>query len=220
MGFSCERFPKVCQSCAAQKSLSPTLPANSEATILKEGERSGAWQLTRQRPGSGSSRARAACSDSEADRGVLAKDLAGPDIAPQCHLAPQRRNGLVARLAHDDELPHAVHRGLGHSACPERVAAELLDHQACPAGCTLEELADRIFVATGAPRRMPRPAMFQETVSAASMALQARQSTTLCILQSKSTSMPGPSAAGIASSEAHSRWHDLADVRSTLCSKT
>jgi hypothetical protein len=50
MGFSCEHFPKVCQSCAAQKSLIPTLPANTEATILKKGWRSCAWQLARRRP--------------------------------------------------------------------------------------------------------------------------------------------------------------------------
>ena len=147
MGFSCEHFPKVCQSCAAQKSLIPTLPANTEATILKEGWRSCAWQLARQCPGSVFSRALAACLDPEAGRRVLAKDLAGPDIAPQ------RRNGLVARLAHDDELPHAVHRGLGDAACPERVPAELLDLQSRPAGCTLEELADRVSVQT-APRNM------------------------------------------------------------------
>jgi hypothetical protein len=57
MGFSCEHFPKVCPSCAAQKSLIPTLPANTEATILKEGWRCCAWQVARQRPGSDSSRA-------------------------------------------------------------------------------------------------------------------------------------------------------------------
>ena len=57
MGFSCEHFPKVCQSCAAQKSLIPTLPANTEATILKEGWRSCAWQLARKDPGSEFSRA-------------------------------------------------------------------------------------------------------------------------------------------------------------------
>ncbi len=50
MGFSCEHFPKVCPSCAAQKSLIPALPASTEATILKEGWRSCAWQLARQRP--------------------------------------------------------------------------------------------------------------------------------------------------------------------------
>ena len=57
MGFSCEHFPKVCQPCAAQKLLIPTLPANTEATILKEGWRSCSWQLARQRPGSEVSRA-------------------------------------------------------------------------------------------------------------------------------------------------------------------
>lgn len=50
MRFSCEYFPKVCQSCAAQKSLIRTLPANTETTILKEGWRSCAWQLARQCP--------------------------------------------------------------------------------------------------------------------------------------------------------------------------
>ena len=57
MGSSCEYFPKVCQSCAAKKSLIPTLPANAEAPILKEGWRSCAWQLARQCPGSEFSRA-------------------------------------------------------------------------------------------------------------------------------------------------------------------
>ena len=78
MGFSCESFPKVCQSCAAQKSPIPTLPASTEATILKEGWRSCAWQLARQEPigifpGPGERL------DSEAGRGVLAEDLARPD---------------------------------------------------------------------------------------------------------------------------------------------
>ncbi len=36
MGFSCEPFPRVCPSCAAQKSLILPLPANTEATILKK----------------------------------------------------------------------------------------------------------------------------------------------------------------------------------------
>ena len=36
MRLSCEHFPKVRQSCAAQKSVIPTLPANAEATILKK----------------------------------------------------------------------------------------------------------------------------------------------------------------------------------------
>jgi hypothetical protein len=57
MRFSCEHFPKVCQSCAPQKSLIPTLPANTEARILKEGWRSCSWQLARQCSGSVSSRA-------------------------------------------------------------------------------------------------------------------------------------------------------------------
>jgi hypothetical protein len=51
MGFSCESFPKLCQSCAAQKSPIPTLPASTEATILNEGWMSCAWQLIRQCPG-------------------------------------------------------------------------------------------------------------------------------------------------------------------------
>ena len=78
------------------------------------------------RPGSEFSRALAACLDSEAGRRVLAKDLAGPDIAPQS------RNGLVTRLAHDDELAHAVHRRLGHAACAERVPAERINIQFRP----------------------------------------------------------------------------------------
>jgi len=45
------------------------------------------------------------------------------------------------------------------------MATEFVHLQTGPLSCTLEELADGIFVATGAPRRMPRPAMFQETVS-------------------------------------------------------
>jgi hypothetical protein len=76
MRLSCEHFPKVRQSCAAQKSVIPTLPANTEATILKKGWRSCAWQVGRKDPGSDSSRALAACLDSEAGRGVLAEDLA------------------------------------------------------------------------------------------------------------------------------------------------
>ena len=65
MEFSCEQFRKVCQSCAAQKSLIPTLPADTEATILKEGWRSCAGQLARQDPGSDFFRA-LACSDPQA----------------------------------------------------------------------------------------------------------------------------------------------------------
>ena len=57
MRFSCEHFPKVCQSCAPQKLLIPTLPANTEARILKEGWRSCSWQLARQCPRSEISRA-------------------------------------------------------------------------------------------------------------------------------------------------------------------
>ena len=48
-------------------------------------------------------------------------------------------NGLVTRLTHDDELAQTVHRGLGNAARP--------------AGCTLEELADRIGV-QATPRYM------------------------------------------------------------------
>jgi len=51
MGFSCEHFPKACPLCAAHKWLLPTLPANTEATILKEGWRSCAWKLARLTPG-------------------------------------------------------------------------------------------------------------------------------------------------------------------------
>jgi hypothetical protein len=69
---------------------------------LKKSWRSCAWQLARQGLRSDSSRAIAACSDTEARRGVLAKDLAGPYIAPQC------RNGLVARLTHDDDLAYMI----------------------------------------------------------------------------------------------------------------
>ena len=96
--------------------------------------------LADQRPGSEISRALAVRLDSEACRGVLAKDLARADIAPQS------RNRLVTRLAHDDELADAVHGGLGDAACPDRMPAELLDLQSRPAGCTLEELADGISV--------------------------------------------------------------------------
>lgn len=52
MMLSCEHLPKVCQSCAAQKSLIPTLPANTETTLLNAGWRSCAWQLARKDPGS------------------------------------------------------------------------------------------------------------------------------------------------------------------------
>ncbi len=90
---------------------------------------------------------RALTLDPEAGRGVLAKDFAGP------YIAPQRRNALVARLAHDDELANAVHRRLGHASCPERVAAKLIDLQPCSPGCALKELANRIAV-QAAPRDM------------------------------------------------------------------
>ena len=99
------------------------------------------------RPRSEISRALAACLDPEAGRRVLAKDLAGP------YIAPQRRNGLVTRLLHDDELVNAVHRGLRDAECPERMPAERPHPQSHPAGCTLEELADRIPV-QAAPRYM------------------------------------------------------------------
>jgi hypothetical protein len=49
----------VCQLCAAQKSPILTLPASTEATILKEGWRSCAWQFARQCPRSEFSRVRA-----------------------------------------------------------------------------------------------------------------------------------------------------------------
>ena len=52
MMLSCEHLPNVCQSCAAQKSLIPTLPANTETTLLNAGWRSCAWQLARKDPGS------------------------------------------------------------------------------------------------------------------------------------------------------------------------
>ena len=101
MRLSCEHLPKVCPLCLAQKSPTLTLPAKIEATILKEGWRSCAWQLARQCPRSEISRALAACLDSQARRSVLAKDLAGTDVAPE------RGHGLVTRLLHDDELAHA-----------------------------------------------------------------------------------------------------------------
>lgn len=62
----------------------------------------------------------------------------------------------MPRLTRDGELAHTVHRGLGHAAGPERVAAELLDLQSRPAGCTLEELVNRIGV-QAAPRNMAFP---------------------------------------------------------------
>lgn len=85
--------------------------------------------------------------DPQAGRRILAKDLAGPDIAPQC------RNGLVPRLTHDDELADAVHGRLGDAACPERMPGELLDLQSRPACCTLQQLADGILV-QASPRYM------------------------------------------------------------------
>ena len=93
------------------------------------------------------SRALATCLNSEAGRRILAEDLAGTDVAPE------RGHGLVTRLLHDDELAHAVHRGLGHATGAERVPAELLDLQSRPTGCTLQELADGIGV-QAAPRNM------------------------------------------------------------------
>ncbi len=140
MGFSREHFPKVCQSCAIQKSLIPTLPANTEATILEEGWRCCAWQVARKDPGSEFSRALAACLNTEAGRGIIAEYLDGP------YIAPQSCNRLVARLTHDDELAHAVHRRLSDATCTERVPAELLHFQSRPTGCALEELADRVSV--------------------------------------------------------------------------
>jgi hypothetical protein len=147
MRLSCEHLPKVCPSCGAQKSLIPTLPAKTEATILKEGWRSGAWQLARQRRISESSRALAARLDSEAGCSVLSKDLAGTDIAPE------RGHGLVTRLLHDDELAHAVHRRLGHASCAERVPAERINIHSGPSCSSLQELADGVFV-QAAPRDM------------------------------------------------------------------
>jgi len=91
-------------------------------------------------PGSEFSRALVACLDSEAGSRVFAKDLAGP------YIAPQSRNGFVARLLHDDELAHAVHGGLGDAACPKRMPAELLDLQSGPRCSPLQELADEILV--------------------------------------------------------------------------
>ncbi len=108
-------------------------------SIWIEGWRSCAWQLARKDPGSVFSRT-LACSDPQACSRIRAKDLAGP------YIAPQRRNGLVARLAHNDELAYAVHSGLGHAACAERVAAEHLRLQSGSLGCALEELADGVSV--------------------------------------------------------------------------
>ena len=107
---------------------------------MKEDWRSCAWQLARKDPGIEISRALAAFSDSEAGRRILAKDLARPDIAPQS------RNRFVASLAHNHKLTHAVHRGLGDASGAKGVPAELLHLQSRPAGCTLEELADRVLV--------------------------------------------------------------------------
>ena len=92
------------------------------------------------RPISESSRVLAVCLDSEAGRSVLAKDLAGPDIAPQ------RRNGLVTRLTHDDELADAVHRRLGHASGAEGVPAELDRPSIRPSCSSLQELSNGVFV--------------------------------------------------------------------------
>ncbi len=78
--------------------------------------------------------------DSETRCRILAKDLARADIAPQS------RNRLVPRLAHNDELADAIHRRLGDASGAEGVAAELLRLQSGSRGCTLEELADRVSV--------------------------------------------------------------------------
>ena len=159
MGFSCEHFPKVCQSCAAQKSVIPTLPANTEATILKEGWRSCGWQLARQCPGSEFSRALAVCLDSETRRRILAKDLARTDVAPE------RGHGLVTRLLHDDELPNAVHRRLGHASGAEGVTPRADQHSFRPelqlssGACRWNPCADRAatHVHSGRPNGKPRP---------------------------------------------------------------
>jgi hypothetical protein len=65
----------------------------------------------------------------------------------------------VIRLTYDDELTDAVHRGLGDAACPERMAAELLDLQSSPACGTFEALGDRIGV-QAAPRNIPEEDMW------------------------------------------------------------
>ena len=140
MGFSCEHLPKVCRSCAAQKSLIPTPPANTEATILKEDWRSCAWQLARKDPGIEISRALAAFSDSEAGRRILAKDLARPDIAPQS------RNRFVASLAHNHKLTHAVHRCLGDASGAEAVPAERINIHSGPSRSSLQELSYSVLV--------------------------------------------------------------------------
>jgi hypothetical protein len=95
-----------------------------------------AWQVAGKDPGSEISRALVACLDSEAGRRVLAKDLARADIAPQ------RRNRLVTRLLHDDELADAVHRRLDHASGAEGVAAERINIHSRPSCSSLQELSN------------------------------------------------------------------------------
>src|SRR5271157_2623335 len=82
--------------------------------------------LAREDPRSDSFRALAACSDSETGRRILAKDLARSDITLQS------RNGLVTRLAHNDEFPHATDNRLGHASEAKTMAAELVHFQSRP----------------------------------------------------------------------------------------
>ena len=79
-------------------------------------------------------------SDAKTRRRVLAKDLAGP------YIAPQSCNRLVARLAHDHKFPHAVHGGLGDAACAEGVAAERINVHSGPRCSSLQELSNRVLV--------------------------------------------------------------------------
>lgn len=72
---------------------------------------------------------------SEAGRSVLPEDLTRPGIASQS------RNGLVTRLAHNDEFSNAVHCGLGDPPGAEGVPAERINIHSGPSWTSLRELS-------------------------------------------------------------------------------
>ena len=107
---------------------------------MKEGWRSCAWQLARQRPRSEFSQTLVL--DSEAGRGVLTEHLTVPDIVPQV------LDSLVARMAHNHKFPYAVHGALGNASCAEAVATECVHLLVGQRGGSLQELANRVLVQT------------------------------------------------------------------------
>lgn len=57
-----------------------------------------------------------------------------------------RLNRLMPRLFHDDELPHSVHRRLGHASVAKGVPAERINIHSGPSCSSLQELSNRVFV--------------------------------------------------------------------------